>query len=39
MNRSILNRRMFAQGDEVTPPLLNEEIMLELEEILSLIHI
>ena len=33
MNRSILNRRMFAQGDEVTSPLLNEEIMLELEEI------
>lgn len=33
MNKSILNRRMFAQGDEVTSPLLNEEIMLELEEI------
>ena len=33
MNRSILNRRMFAQGNEVTSPLLNEEIMLELEEI------
>ena len=33
MNRSILNRRMFAQGDEVNSPLLNEEIMLELEEI------
>lgn len=33
MNRSILNRRMFAQGDEVTSPVLNEEIMLELEEI------
>jgi hypothetical protein len=33
MNRNIFNRRMFAQGDEVTSPLLNEEIMLELEEI------
>jgi len=33
MNRSILNRRMFAEGDEVTPPVLNNEIFIELQEI------
>lgn len=33
MNRNIFNRRMFAEGDEVNAPVLNEQIILELQEI------